>query len=211
MKLLDSGPGQALNGASTTTTTATAHQKASSPTQQRDIATEQEQEHEQRRAEARHDTYISPLQEGPVRYPGSGGGAFPFPPVGVGYDDVVPPGVVRPPGYMGEVFPGSISQGPPHTGGGMHVGPDHPMFGAGRLDGVGGGVRSGQQGGGGGGVGGLPPGARWDPIAPPGMPGFRPDDFQNQPGRSTAQRPPVHPDVMQPGAGKGTDWTSFSG
>ena len=46
----------------------------------------------------------------------------------------------------------------------MHVGPGDPVFGPGRM---------------GGGVGappghGLPPGARWDPIAPPGMRGFHP-------------------------------------
>lgn len=51
-------------------------------------------------------------------------------------------------------------EGPPRRGGGMHVGPGHPMFGPGRM---------------GGGVGGppghgglLPPGARYDPINPPG-------------------------------------------
>jgi proteasome inhibitor subunit 1 (PI31) len=153
--------------------------------------------------------YISPLQEGPPYYPGGGGNREILPPgimpASVGYEDVVPPGF-RPPGYggIGGSGVGGIPAGPPHMGGGMHVGPGHPVFGAGRL---GGGV--------GGGVGmppdhsdgTLPPGARWDPIAPPGQRGFRPDDYQQQ------RRDPAHPhpDMMQPGPGKGTDWDQFYG
>lgn len=79
------------------------------------------------------------------------------------------PGLVRPPGGLG-------------AGGGMFVGPDHPMFGgAGR----GGGLEDPSRGGGwGGGIpagpggerlppGAVPPGARFDPIMPPGIPGPR--------------------------------------
>lgn len=43
----------------------------------------------------------------------------------------------------------------PGMGGGMHMGPDDPIF-AGRM--------RGQPS-----RGGLPPGARWDPINPPGL------------------------------------------
>ncbi|KAL4431594.1 hypothetical protein ABPG77_001436 [Micractinium sp. CCAP 211/92] len=115
-------------------------------------------------------------------------------PVGIGADDVVPPGV-RPPGYGGgPAFPGE--PGPLHGGGGMLVGPGDPIFGAGRL---GGGV------GGPPGRGALPPGARWDPIAPPGMRGFGPDDYQ-QPGPGQ-----VHPDMAQPGPGGGSDWDRMFG
>lgn len=81
-----------------------------------------------------------------------------------------------------------------------------------------------------------PAGARYDPIGPPGMPvsllsescccsqppvysqclyhlhdsqviavqGFNPDDFQ------TGRRP-FHPDLAQPGPGRGTDWDSMFG
>lgn len=60
--------------------------------------------------------------------------------------------------------PAGLMEGGPRMGGGMLVGPGDPMFGPGRM---------------GGGVGGppghaLPPGARWDPIGPPGLPGFHP-------------------------------------
>jgi proteasome inhibitor subunit 1 (PI31) len=72
----------------------------------------------------------------------------------------------------------------------MHVGPGDPIFGPGRM---GGGVGAPP------GHGSLPPGARWDPIAPPGMQGFHPDDFQ----RPGGGRP--HPDMAQPGPGRGTD------
>ena len=56
-----------------------------------------------------------------------------------------------------------MEPGPLHGGGGMQVGSHDPLFGPGRM-------------GGGRGLGGapLPPGARWDPIAPPGMRGFNP-------------------------------------
>lgn len=137
-----------------------------------------------------------PLRELPP--PGMSGIGYrpPGVPVGIGAEDVVPPGV-RPPGYGGgPVLPGYLGAGP-HRGGGMHVGPGDPIFGPGRM---GGGV------GGPPGHGSLPPGARWDPVAPPGMPGFHPDDFQHPPGEQPRPPPPVHPDVMQPGAGGNSGW-----
>ncbi len=153
--------------------------------------------------------YISPLQEGPPFYPGGGsrGGGEILPPgimpSSVGYEDVVPPGV-RPPGYGGGYGGVSgIPAGPPHMGGGMHVGPGHPVFGPGKL---GGGVGMPPEFGGRSDHGvPLPPGARWDPIGPPGTRGFQPDDFQ----RRDPSQP--HPDMMQPGPGKGTDWDQFYG
>lgn len=86
----------------------------------------------------------------------------------VGYEDVGP--------YQGERRGG-------HDGG-MLVGPHHPIFGPGRLDPT----RPEQQ-------GTLPPGARWDPIAPPGVRGFFPGDFQRRQPPSTQP----HPDVMPRG------------
>eukprot|EP00887_Chlorella_sp_A99_P006670 scaffold3.g6670.t1 len=144
---------------------------------------------------------ISPLQEGPARMGGVGLLAPRYPGgVGVGYEDVVPPGG-RPPGYgpgLGGGL-GGLVEGPPGLGGGgMHVGPGHPMFGPGRLgDGVGrGGPPAPGEG--------LPPGARWDPITPPGLPGFRPGDFQHP----DPSRP--HPDLMQPGPGR-SDFDAYFG
>lgn len=83
----------------------------------------------------------------------------------VGYEDVGP-------------FQG---QGRSGHDGGMLVGPHHPIFGPGRLDPT----RPEQQ-------GTLPPGARWDPIAPPGVRGFFPGDFQRRPTQP-------HPDIMPRG------------
>lgn len=111
------------------------------------------------------------------------------PPIGgMGNSDAVPPGF-RPPGYGGlqEPFPAGMGRS-----GGMHVGPDDPLFAG----------RSGMQRPGRAGV--NPAGARYDPIGPPGMPGFNPDDFQ------TGRRP-LHPDLAQPGPGRGTDWDSMFG
>ena len=65
----------------------------------------------------------------------------------LGGDDVVPPGFIPPGGFPGV----------PSMGGGMHMGPNDPMF-AGRM----------RQQPGRGGLG-VPPGVRWDPIRPPGM------------------------------------------
>jgi proteasome inhibitor subunit 1 (PI31) len=111
----------------------------------------------------------------------------------VGYGDVVPPGI-RPPGSLGE--PGGLGRG-----GGMMVGPHHPIFGPSRIDdpAYDPSIEPSR--------GGLPPGARWDPIGPPGTPGFRPTDFQRRP--SSREHP--HPDIMPPGRGAGTNWDSFFG
>ena len=96
------------------------------------------------------------------------------------------------------------SMGP--TGGGMHVGPGHPFF-ADRLRNPG--LASGGLGGIRGGM--MPGGARWDPIAPEGLQGWHPEDFQRGvPGRG-APIPPVHPDMMQPGPGRGADWDHMFG
>jgi len=109
----------------------------------------------------------------------------------VGYEDVVPPGL-RPPGMV----VGGTTGGPLHPGGGMLVGPDHPIFGPGRLQGPFSGDGRGSA---------LPPGARWDPIGPPGTRGFLPEGGR----RPDGEHP--HPDIAQPGPGRGTDWTSFYG
>jgi proteasome inhibitor subunit 1 (PI31) len=139
----------------------------------------------------------------PPRRPLPGYGS-PGMPLGVGTEDVVPPGV-RPPGYYHPPLPpshqpGNLPSGP-HRGGGMHVGPGDPIFGAGRY-GRGVGV-GGREGGGGGEV--LPPGARWDPIAPEGLPGAHPEDYVPDTG------PRIHPDVMQPGPGNGGSFDSMFG
>ncbi|EPQ25893.1 uncharacterized protein PFL1_06566 [Pseudozyma flocculosa PF-1] len=70
-------------------------------------------------------------------------------------------------GFGGGGVPSPFPRGPggmgiPDTGGGMYVGPNHPMF-RDRFQGGGGG--------GGAGIGGgiVPPGARYDPIGPGGM------------------------------------------
>ena len=96
----------------------------------------------------------------------------------VGGEDVVPAGL-RPPGVP--------VGGGGGAGGGMLFGPDHPAFRGGL--------------GGAGGLGGpsRPPGVRWDPISPPGLPGFEPPGG----GFGGGLRPPLHPDVMQPGTGGG--------
>ncbi|PSC76580.1 putative proteasome inhibitor [Micractinium conductrix] len=139
------------------------------------------------RARREHDPLLDPTGVSGIGY------RPPGVPVGIGAHDVVPPGV-RPPGYGGgPIIPGLMEPGPLHGGGGMQVGSHDPLFGPGRM-------------GGGRGLGGapLPPGARWDPIAPPGMRGFNPDDFQQPPGQ-------VHPDMAQPGPGRGTDWDRMFG
>eukprot|EP00891_Asterochloris_glomerata_P008069 jgi/Astpho2/8069/Aster-03016 len=133
--------------------------------------------------------------EGSLREPNFSSG--PAPPEGripallgdFGRGDMIPPGL--PP--MPHLPPGSGDFIPP--GSGMMVGPDHPMFRQGRprpgpgLPAHGGGV----------------PGMRWDPIGPPGTPGFLPDDLQRPP-------PPgqVHPDLAPRGF-RGPDWDSMYG
>lgn len=82
-------------------------------------------------------------------------GRYTQPPTGIlGSGDAVPPGF-RPPGNGGlqVPFPGGMGRS-----GGMHMGPDDPLF-AGRA----GMQRPGRP-------GMNPPGARYDPIGPPGMP-----------------------------------------
>jgi len=161
-------------------------------------------------------------QEGAVR--GGGGGAprphpqqehhYPRPPPphpvpSIGADDLYPPGLG--PGMPGIAHPfpgGGIGGG---GIGSSQVGPDHPLFGARHP-----GIRppGGMGGGHGPPVPGLPPGARWDPINPPGMPGFLLDDFRPPPGQGPGQGgvgggrgrgrggpPSFHPDIMPPGPG----------
>ena len=90
----------------------------------------------------------------------------------------------------------------------MHVGPGHPFFSdrlrnpglVGGPGGLGGGGLHGPGGG----------GARWDPIAPEGLQGWNPEDFQRGAPRR-GEGPPVHPDMMQPGPGRGADWDHMFG
>ncbi|KAH6562066.1 hypothetical protein BASA50_004201 [Batrachochytrium salamandrivorans] len=98
-------------------------------------------------------------------------------PYGVGDVDLDP--LAAAPAMMPPVFGGSrLYGGPMHPGGGMLVGPDHPMFGGGDLRGRGGyGGESGLPHRMGGGPvrfppGAVPPGARFDPVGPFG---HRPD------------------------------------
>ncbi|KAK9677031.1 hypothetical protein RND81_11G117400 [Saponaria officinalis] len=77
-------------------------------------------------------------------------------------------------------------------GGSMLVGPEDPRW-------FGGGGAFSDIPGGPGGLGGVPPGARFDPYGPPGVPGFEPGRF----GRFPRGRTPgggTHPD-LQPGGG----------
>ncbi|KAF8063749.1 proteasome inhibitor [Scenedesmus sp. PABB004] len=144
-----------------------------------------------------------PLRIGPPRRP-----------LRVGQDDIMPMlgggGGVLPPGGM---------RGPV-GGGGMHVGPGHPFF-ADRMR-----HPDLMPGGGGGGLPGGPGGARWDPINPEGLEGWRPDDFQRpRPGRGgfgpgrggggggfgPGGPDGMHPDLAPPGPGRGPDWDSMFG
>eukprot|EP00775_Hariotina_reticulata_P003712 gene3712-3975_t len=128
-----------------------------------------------------------------------------------GHDDIMPflgegPGGITGPGML----PAPPGFGP--TGGGMHVGPNHPFFSdrmshpdimPGRAGGMGG--RGGA------------PGVRWDPISPEGLQGWHPDDFQRGGGGRGAGglRGPVNPDpdpdIGLPGPGRGPDWDSMYG
>lgn len=114
---------------------------------------------------------------------GAGGiGGYVVPPVVPGFggsDDLTP-------GPGGGVLPDEFRGG---FGGGMLVGPNDPRWGA-----VGpGGIHTGGR------VPGVPPGARFDPYGPPGMPGFEPDRFGVEPLRrppgGRGQGPPTHPDL----------------
>lgn len=117
---------------------------------------------------------------------------------GIGYDDLHPPGTL-------------LVEGPARGGriGGSQVGPDDPLFS----------VRPGRQP-----VPSqsLPPGARFDPIGPEGVPGFHPDDFTPERMRREAWNdvgpPPgmfhpegVDPGLPRPGRGRGSGRGGSSG
>lgn len=103
-----------------------------------------------------------------------------------------------------DLFPGPGAGMYPSRGGigdgSMLVGPEDP-----RWFGGGGGIPDIRRGPGG---LGIPPGARFDPYGPPGVPGFEPDGIHGRfpqgpnSGRGT-RRPPgrIHPDLEQPGCG----------
>ncbi|XAR67670.1 hypothetical protein NMG60_11002518 [Bertholletia excelsa] len=98
---------------------------------------------------------------------------FPYPAVNpVGGSDLFP-------GPGAGMYP---TRGDSGMGGGMLVGPDNLLFG-----GVGRGMGPGMPGG----LLGVPPGARFDPYGPPGVPGLEPNRFVRDP-----RRPPgTHPDL----------------
>ncbi|GMH26519.1 hypothetical protein Nepgr_028362 [Nepenthes gracilis] len=54
----------------------------------------------------------------------------------------------------------------------------------------------------------VPPGSRFDPYGPPGIPGFEPSPYGPFGVRSRFPRRPgdAHPDIEQPGAGNGSDF-----
>jgi len=95
-----------------------------------------------------------------------------------------------PPIGVSDLFPGPGAGIYPHRGdagigGGMLLGPNDPRWRIG-TDGVGGPQIPG-------GLRGVPPGARFDPFGPPGVPGFEPNRFVRDP-----RRPPgrgTHPDL----------------
>eukprot|EP00899_Mesostigma_viride_P002873 jgi/Mesvir1/12587/Mv10335-RA.1 len=99
---------------------------------------------------------------------------------GVGRDDFLPGGIGPLPG-MGLPVPGGF--------GGTQVGPNHPMFHMripGNADMPGYPMRPPN----------MPPGARFDPYGPPGVPGFEPGRF----GGEGRRRGGFHPDLEQPGS-----------
>lgn len=102
-------------------------------------------------------------------------------------------GLVYPPVPLiggSDLFPGPGAGIYPHRGdtgigGGMLLGPNDPRWRIG-TDGVGGPQIPGV-------IGGVPPGARFDPFGPPDVPGFEPNRFVRDP-----RRPPgrgTHPDL----------------
>ncbi|KAG1669490.1 hypothetical protein FOA52_015657 [Chlamydomonas sp. UWO 241] len=105
-----------------------------------------------------------------------------------------PGGFGMPPGPFG-----------PGGGGGMHVGPGDPLF-ADRLRHPGG-IGSGR----GGSMGGPGMGQRFDPIAPEGLQGWNPEDFQRGVPPPGQEGPPLHPDLAQPGPRRGTDYDNLFG
>ncbi|GBG00027.1 hypothetical protein Rsub_12757 [Raphidocelis subcapitata] len=167
----------------------------------------QRQAQPQPQQQPRRDPGDDPLRIGPPRRP---------PPRMLGEDDIMPLGGGGPfmppglPGMGGMRGPGGLPGMAPGLGG-MHVGPGDPLF-ADRL-------RHPDLGPGGFGAGSRPGGARWDPISPEGLEGWRPEDFQRPPpggvpgrgGPPGGARPPTHPDVEQPGPGGGGDWDSMYG
>ncbi|EIE88334.1 hypothetical protein RO3G_13045 [Rhizopus delemar RA 99-880] len=108
------------------------------------------------------------------------GPTTPYNPLAVGGDDLNPFGDrLR--------LPGSGGRG----GGGMHVGPDHPIFGSGGFhDPFGSGGRENLP------RGAVPPGARFDPITPPGM-GFNPRGPRGPRGPRSGE--PDNDELMPPG------------
>ncbi|GMH33740.1 hypothetical protein BSKO_01574 [Bryopsis sp. KO-2023] len=125
--------------------------------------------------------HTDPLRDGPAQRPHPayvGGPRYPYYPGGQG-------------GVMPDMGMGVGGLGGGRMGGGMHVGPNDPMFR--------GGVRYPE----------MPgrPGLgvpRFDPIAPLGMPGSRPEDFQRgEPFRGDPRN--LDPDMEQLGPGLGPD------
>ena len=129
----------------------------------------------------------TPYDERPPPY-GVGDPRFrPQPWAGVGADDLDPFGGIPPPGFA-PGMPGNV------------VGPNHPIFGG--APGLPPGYAPLPPG--------VPPGARFDPYGPTGMPGFGqppPPGFPSFPGRGRGRgvggvpdpdrgEPPVHPDVQ---------------
>ncbi|XP_074312492.1 putative proteasome inhibitor [Silene latifolia] len=136
-------------------------------------------------------------------------------PDGSGYPHDSPTGYVLPPvNPVGgnDLFPsggaGIYPSRGDFGGGSMLVGPEDPRW-------FGGGGAFSDIPGGPGGLGGPPPGARFDPYGPPGVPGFEPGNFGRfprgpAPGGGTHPdlqprmgRPGgrIHPDLEQPGSG----------
>lgn len=133
-------------------------------------STDNEQSGEARRSSEMGSSLIDDRQRS-----GGPGYAYPQVPVYDGNHDLYPaPG--------GGVF---VPGGNPFGGPGMLVGPSDPRWGPVGVP------RPGHIGGIGGGVPGVPPGARFDPYGPPGVPGFEPSRFTRDPRRG----PGGHPDL----------------
>jgi proteasome inhibitor subunit 1 (PI31) len=101
---------------------------------------------------------------------------------GIGHDDLYP-------GPGAGMYPSRDGFG---VGGGSVVGPDHPMFG-----GIGTGIGGNRYPGGL--LSGVPPGARFDPYGPPGVPGFEPNRFTRDP-RGPRGGGGTHPDLQHFGS-----------
>ncbi|XP_077229229.1 putative proteasome inhibitor isoform X2 [Tasmannia lanceolata] len=100
-------------------------------------------------------------------------------------------GTVYPPIHpagTGDLYPGPGAGVYPMRGindGSMLVGPNDPRW----FGGIGGGEHPGFPGR----IPGVPPGARFDPYGPPGMPGFEPNRFMRNPRRPHGG---AHPDIQ---------------